>query len=128
MKSGGLEKFSSQDDFKSYLDSGRRAAAAGPFESEKAALAAKDEESAKAKPAGKVFAPAVSEIASAAAGKFFSLGEASAKSAGDIIRLDEGKLYFSPNNQFYWPESAAASRPAGETKIFETRQNGGRCF
>ncbi|MFZ3100122.1 MAG: beta-propeller domain-containing protein [Minisyncoccales bacterium] len=125
MKSGGLEKFSSQDDFKSYLDSGRRAAAAGPFESEKAALAAKDEESAKAKPAGKVFAPAVSEIASAAAGRFFSLGEAFAKSAGDIIRLDEGKLYFSPNNQFYWPKSAAASRPAGETKIFETRPAGG---
>ena len=32
MKSGGLERFSSQDDFKSYLDSGYRVAAAGPFE------------------------------------------------------------------------------------------------
>jgi len=53
------------------------------------------------------------------------LGETSAKRAGDIIRLDGGKLYFSPQNQFYWPESAAASRPAGETKIFETRQTGG---
>lgn len=125
MKSGGLEKFSSQDDFKSYLDSGRRAAAAGPFEAEKAALAAKDEESAKAKPAGKISAPAVAGIAPEDAKKFFSLGETSAKSAGDIIRLDGEKLYFSPQNQFYWPEFAAASRPAGETKIFETRPAGG---
>ncbi len=121
----GLEKFSSQDDFKSYLDSGRRAAAAGPFEAEKAAFAAKEEKPAKTKSAGKESAPAVSEIAPEDAEKFFSLGETSAKRAGDIIRLDGGKLYFSPQNQFYWPESAAASRPAGETKIFETRQTGG---
>lgn len=122
---GGLEKFSSQDDFKSYLDSGCRATAAGPFEAEKAALAAKEEEPAKVKPAGKISAPAVAGIAPEDAKKFFSLGETSAKSAGDIIRLDGEKLYFSPQNQFYWPEFAAASRPAGETKIFETRPAGG---
>jgi len=122
--SRGLEKFLSQDDFKGYLDSGRRAAAGGPFEDEKVALAAKNEEPAKTKPAGKVLTPAVSEIAPEDAEKFFSLGESSAQSAGDIIRLDGGKLYFSPDNQFYWPEFAAASRPAGETKIFETRQAG----
>lgn len=122
---GGLEKFSSQDDFKSYLDSGCRATAAGPFEAEKAALAAKEEELAKVKPAGKISAPAVAGIAPEDAKKFFSLGETSAKSAGDIIRLDGEKLYFSPQNQFYWPEFAAASRPAGETKIFETRPAGG---
>jgi len=122
---GGLEKFSSQDDFKSYLDSGCRATAAGPFEAEKAALTAKEEEPAKVKPAGKTSAPAVAGIAPEDAKKFFSLGETSAKSAGDIIRLDGEKLYFSPQNQFYWPEFAAASRPAGETKIFETRPAGG---
>jgi len=123
MNLGGLEKFSSQDDFKSYLDSGRRAAAAGPFEAEKAALTAKEETPAT-KPAAKESAPAPAGITPEAAKKFFSLGEASAKSAGDIIRLDGGKLYFSPQNQFYWPEFATATRPAGETKIFETRQTG----
>jgi hypothetical protein len=68
---GGLEKFSSQDDFKSYLDSGCRATAAGPFEAEKAALTAKEEEPAKVKPAGKTSAPAVAGIAPEDAKKFF---------------------------------------------------------
>ena len=110
-----LNNFSSQDDFKSYLSAGRRAAAPGIFEDEKAAAAIaapKEKNAAKSEKQ--------SAISDQDAQKFFSLGQKPADRAGDIIEFSAGKIYFSPPNQFYWPEAAIASRPAGETRIFDT--------
>lgn len=112
-----LAPFSSQDDFKSYLDAGRRLAGGGLFDAQKREDAAKIEaEAAKAKTGAKKIPSA--EIDPPTARDYFSLGEKSFDSAGDIIQSRGGKIYFSPKNQFYWPASAIASRPAGQTFIF----------
>jgi uncharacterized secreted protein with C-terminal beta-propeller domain len=119
-----LNNFSSQDELKSYLSSGRRAADAGVFEDEKAkaadtasAVSAKEKNAAKTEKEAAIGVPDMA--------KFFSLGEKPADRAGDIIELSGSKIYFSPLNQFYWPASAIASRPPGKTKIFNLADPGG---
>ncbi len=107
-----LLPFLSQDDFKNYLDAGRRAYAGGSFETEKAAMESVAAEAAKTKTAGKI-------IDTSDAQKFFSLGLKSESGGADIIDSNANRIYFSPQNQFYWPANAIATRPAGETKIFD---------
>jgi len=114
-----LLSFLSQDDFKNYLDAGRRAYAGGSFEAEKTAMESVAAEAEKTKTAGKTSAPADKIIDALDAQKFFSLGLKSGSAAGDIIESNADRIYFSPQNQFYWPASAIATRPAGETKIFD---------
>jgi len=112
-----LALFLSQDDFKSYLDAGRRSAGEGLFEAQKKENAAKNEVKA---PNNKTTAKdaAAAAIDPQAARDYFSLGLNSFNFAGDIAHLNQGKLYFSPKNQFYWPASAIASRPVGQTFVF----------
>jgi len=109
--------FASLDDFKNYLDDGRRDYGGGIFEEQK--VAAESAAPANAKPAAvKTAAKKIGDdkIDGADAAKYLSLG-LPPESAGDIIQLNGENIYFSPENQFY-PPSGIVARPAGETKIF----------
>lgn len=112
-----LMPFSSQDDLKSYLDVGRRFDGGGLFDAQKKEYIAKiDAEAAKEKIVAKKTPSA--EIDPQTTRDYLSLGLKSGDSAGDIIQSRGGKIYFSPQNQFYWPASAIASRPPGQTFVF----------
>jgi len=108
-----LKSFDSVDDFKSYVDDGKRAYGGGVFEaevlkteSEKAALSA-----AAAKSQPKVAAKIKKDnlpvpVNVADAKRFFSLGTNRLDGKSDIMQTGEINLFYSPENQFYWPSTS----------------------
>ncbi|MFA6376287.1 MAG: hypothetical protein WCX69_02690, partial [Candidatus Paceibacterota bacterium] len=118
--------FKSSDDFKGYLDGGKRAYGDGIFEAQNAMLANLLPQAALADAAKKTApktaiknqkASADEIVASAEAQKFFSLGRARFRQDADIFNIKSPNLFFSPENQFYGSEDGA-----GETKILDISQ------
>ncbi len=118
-----LVKFISLDDFKSYFDGGRRAFWAGIFEEQVAAPVVAGQTTDVKKTAPKIAAAgdkknAAADIALAPeeTRQYLALGQIRAGQA-DILRNFAGKLYFSPENQFFVPPGE--KKPVGETRIFD---------
>ena len=117
--------FGSSDDFKSYLDDGKRAYGDGIFEAQNAVLANLSSQAAAdalKKPAAKTAlknqkTTADEPIASETAQKLFSLGRAHLFQDADIFNFKGSYLFFSPENQFYGQDEGG-----GETKILDISQ------
>lgn len=124
-----LKSFSSPDDFKSYLDDGKREFGDGIYETQAldladaAPAAPENVKTAVAKNTSKNQKTGDEIIGSADGEKYMSLGRKENGKPGDIILLDAAHIYFSPESQFYGPkagETAGLDNQAdGETKIFD---------
>lgn len=117
-----VKAFDSEEDFKSYIDDGKRAYGDGVFESEY--LANKNEAAttsagigtkSRLKPVIKSIKDTLSDkISSADATKYFSLGGNRNDGKSDILQTNNKNLYFSSQNQFYVQAGAAAENQINE--------------
>ncbi len=132
-KTNGLAPFLSADDFKSYLDDGRRACGDGIFEAQNLSLAGGvgQQTTTPAVPVKTVSPgsksgaaksqkiPADTTLTAADAARYLSLGSAVAAGGADIIETDNSNIYFSAENQYLPPKGSDAGEDeeGGETKI-----------
>jgi uncharacterized secreted protein with C-terminal beta-propeller domain len=127
-----LRPFASADEFKSYIDDGKRAYGDGVFESENLKLEIEKQALAAASTAKSAKAPikaAAKNVVSDSvtptdALKYFSLGVRQESGFTDIMQTGADKIFFSPESQSYSPAPAdpvtskllaARSENSGET-------------
>jgi inhibitor of cysteine peptidase len=115
----GIIKFESQDDFKSYIDDGKRLYGDGIFETAtltplaqagKQALSAAVAAAKGSKAAVTPVLPMDPQIAR----KYLSLGSNFDPTVPDIAQIGKTNIYFSPDNQYYAGSSGQGVDP-GET-------------
>ncbi|MCU0653617.1 MAG: hypothetical protein MUD10_05160 [Candidatus Pacebacteria bacterium] len=118
-------QFASEEDFKSYLDDGKRAYGDGVFgnaeKTDQSIVKTEPISNAAAKLQAKTAVKSVKEapIATAAedAQKYFSLN-ANRDGRADILQSGPQQIFFSPENQYYWSGAKKAPVPAtfGDTE------------
>lgn len=120
-----IKQFSSQDDFKSYIDEGKRLYGDGIFETQSLtplAQAGKQvlSTAAAAKSAKAVPVATETVLDPTVARKYFSLRNSFDPNIADIAQIGKTSIYFSPENQYYtgaYSENENADEFPGQTRV-----------
>jgi len=119
-----IKQFRSQDDFKSYIDDGKRLYGDGIFETQNLTpLAQAGKQALSAAPAAKTAkaaaVPPQSELDPITARNYFSLKGGFDANNPDIAQINKTNIYFSPDNQYY-PEAyknGGSDEFPGQTRV-----------